>query len=159
MLFLAAHARISPVTLAIEDNDIPGALRELCRRIDKVFQDHASPPPVLHIDNTWGRFVFRAYPLGGAAGVQDGLVAVTVHFHEPLSLALMRTMKRFNLSGKQKEVMLLLASGASQQQIARRMGVSQNTATYHVRQLYDKLDMHDRGEAISRLLSPTAYLA
>lgn len=154
LLFLAAHARISPAGLAVEGSDIPRALRELCRRIDKVFQDHASPPPVLRIDNTWGTFVLRAYPLGGATGIHDGLMAVTVHRHEPLSLALMRAMKKSNLSGKQQEVLLLLAGGASQQQIARRMGVSQNTATYHVRQLYNKLDAHDRGEAISRLLAP-----
>lgn len=153
ILFLASHAHISPTALAREDGDVPATLRELCHRIEKVFHDEPAPPPVARIENAWGCFVFRAYPLGGAAGSANGLVAVTVHHREPLSLALMRAMKRSNLSAKQKEVMLLLAGGKSQPQIAQRMGVSQNTATYHVRQLYNKLDAHDRGEAISRLLA------
>ena len=154
MLFLATHARISPVALAREEVDVPATLRELCRRIDKVFHDESSEPPVARIENGWGDFVFRAYPLGGTVGRPNELVAVTVHHREPLSLALMRAMKPTNLSAKQKEVMLLLAGGNSQQRIAQRMGISQNTATYHVRQLYNKLDAHDRGEAISRLLAP-----
>lgn len=153
LLFLASHARISPAALARESGDVPETLRALCRCIDKVYKDEPAAPPVASIENAWGKFVFRAYPLGGAAGVPGGLVAVTIHHREPLPLTLMRSMKQSGLSTKQKEVMLLLAGGNSQQQIAQRLGVSQNTASYHVRQLYNKLDAHDRGEAISRLLA------
>jgi len=153
LLFLASHARISPTALARESGDVPDTLRALCRCIDKVYKDEPAAPPVASIENTWGKFVFRAYPLGGEAGVPGGLVAVTIHHREPLPLTLMRSMKKSGLSAKQKEVMLLLAGGNSQQQIAQRLGVSQNTASYHVRQLYNKLDAHDRGEAISRLLA------
>jgi DNA-binding CsgD family transcriptional regulator len=153
ILFLASHPRISPAALAREEGDIPNTLRELCQRIDKLFKDEPASPPVARIENGWGSFVFRAYPLGAAGGMSGGLVAVTIHHREPLSLTLMRSMKKSGLSAKQKEVMLLLAGGNSQQQIAQRLGVSQNTASYHVRQLYNKLDAHDRGEAISRLLA------
>lgn len=152
MLFLAAHEKISPAAMSREEADLPLALRELCRRIDRVFRGQDSAPPVARLDNAWGSFVFRAFPLAGTTGLPDGLVAITLHQREPLPLALMRAMKRTSLSTKQREVMLLLAEGSSQQQIAQRMGVSQNTASYHVRQLYTKLDVHDRGEAISRLL-------
>lgn len=153
MLFLASHGKISRAAMAREEGDVPQVLRDLCRRIDKVFHGADSAPPLARIDNAWGSFVFRAFPLADAAGMPDGLLAVMLHHREPLSLALMRAMKKTSLSTKQREVMLLLAEGGSQQQIAQRMGVSQNTATYHVRQLYTKLDAHDRGEAISRLLA------
>ena len=56
------------------------------------------------------------------------------------------------LSAQQREAALLVARGFSNQQIATRMGVSINTASYHVKQLFAKLDVHDRAEAIATIL-------
>jgi DNA-binding NarL/FixJ family response regulator len=47
---------------------------------------------------------------------------------------------------------LLLARGLTNVQVAQELGVSLNTASYHVKQLFAKLDAHDRAEVISRVL-------
>jgi DNA-binding NarL/FixJ family response regulator len=49
-------------------------------------------------------------------------------------------------------VALLLARGLTNPEIAKAMGVKMNTASYHVKQLFAKLDAHDRSEAIAHIL-------
>jgi DNA-binding NarL/FixJ family response regulator len=60
------------------------------------------------------------------------------------------------LSAQQREVALLLAQGLTNGEIATTMGVTINTASYHVKQLFAKLDAHDRAEAIARILERNA---
>ena len=49
--------------------------------------------------------------------------------------------------------LLLLAQGLNHESIAGRMGIAFNTAVYHIRQLYSKLDVHTRDEAIACVLA------
>jgi ATP/maltotriose-dependent transcriptional regulator MalT len=56
-------------------------------------------------------------------------------------------------------VLALVAEGRSNREIAEALIVSENTAKYHVRQLFNKLGTNSRAEAVSRavalgLLSP-----
>jgi DNA-binding CsgD family transcriptional regulator len=46
-------------------------------------------------------------------------------------------------------VLLLLAEGASNKGVARRLGISVHTAKFHVRQLLDKLDATGRTDAVA----------
>jgi predicted DNA binding protein len=46
------------------------------------------------------------------------------------------------LTARELEVLALLAEGASNKQIARRLGISTHTAKYHVASLLEKLDAH-----------------
>jgi DNA-binding CsgD family transcriptional regulator len=101
--------------------------------------------PSLQTTNEWGSFRLRAYPLGEDFGV-------LIERHEHLIVRLVDAMHGLQLSAQQREVALLLARGHSNAQIAEALGVSLNTASYHVKQLYGKLDAHDRAEAIARIL-------
>ena len=47
------------------------------------------------------------------------------------------------------EVLALLAEGASNKMIARRLGISVHTAKFHVGQLLDKLDATGRTDAVA----------
>jgi ATP/maltotriose-dependent transcriptional regulator MalT len=53
------------------------------------------------------------------------------------------------LSAREVEVLRLLSAGASNQAIAERLIISQNTVKTHVRSLMTKLGAHSRGEAVA----------
>jgi DNA-binding CsgD family transcriptional regulator len=53
------------------------------------------------------------------------------------------------LSHRELEVLALLAEGASNKEIARRLGISVHTAKFHVGSLLDKLDAVGRTDAVA----------
>ena len=68
-------------------------------------------------------------------------------------LKLAEAMGAFDLSPQQREVALLLAQGRTNQQIGVAMNVSGNTVNYHIKQLFIRLDAHDRADAVSKMLA------
>jgi DNA-binding CsgD family transcriptional regulator len=53
------------------------------------------------------------------------------------------------LTARELEVLSLLAEGASNKLIARRLGISTHTAKYHVASLLEKLDAVSRPDAVA----------
>jgi DNA-binding CsgD family transcriptional regulator len=53
------------------------------------------------------------------------------------------------LTPRELEVLVLLAEGASNKLIARRLGISVHTAKFHVSALLDKLDAVGRTDAVA----------
>jgi DNA-binding CsgD family transcriptional regulator len=53
------------------------------------------------------------------------------------------------LTSRELEVLALLAEGASNKRIARRLGISVHTAKFHVGSLLDKLDAVGRTDAVA----------
>lgn len=56
------------------------------------------------------------------------------------------------LTPREREVLGLLASGASTEQIARRLGIRSATVRNHVRKILEKLDAHSRLEAVAHAI-------
>ena len=50
----------------------------------------------------------------------------------------------YGLSAREAETLRYLVAGRGDSQIAEAMGISYNTARTHVRNVYNKLDVHDR---------------
>jgi DNA-binding CsgD family transcriptional regulator len=73
-------------------------------------------------------------------------------------LRFVRAMARLPLSPQQREIALKIAQGKSNQEIADGLGVSGNTVAYHIKQLFIKLDVHDRASAVARITSGAAGL-
>ena len=48
------------------------------------------------------------------------------------------------LSSRQREVMLLVAEGLSNKEIARRLEISDGTVKVHLQHIYGKLRLHNR---------------
>lgn len=105
----------------------------------------------------WGRFTLRVFPLDGD-GATSGQAGVLIRREEPRILALVRGAGNSSLSPQQREVALLLADGRTNPDIARTLGLSLNTASYHVKQVYAKLDVNDRND-IEALLLQLAHAA
>jgi DNA-binding CsgD family transcriptional regulator len=53
------------------------------------------------------------------------------------------------LTPREAEVLALLAEGASNKVVARRLGISVHTAKFHVGQILDKLDATGRTDAVA----------
>jgi DNA-binding CsgD family transcriptional regulator len=53
------------------------------------------------------------------------------------------------LTPRELEVLSLMAEGASNKEIGRRLGISVHTAKFHVGQLLDKLDATGRTDAVA----------
>ena len=54
-----------------------------------------------------------------------------------------------NLTARERDVLALLAEGASNRQLAERLGISVHTAKFHVHSLLDKLDATGRTDAVA----------
>jgi two-component system nitrate/nitrite response regulator NarL len=63
-----------------------------------------------------------------------------------------RARERALLSDREREVLGLLADGASTQSIADRLVLSQATVKTHLRNLYDKLGVGDRAAAVAEAM-------
>ena len=86
--------------------------------------------------------------LGGVAGLrlaaqgEAATVAVTSRGQqgEPSGI---------ELTPRERDVLVLMAEGASNKTIARRLGISVHTAKFHVGSLLDKLDATGRTDAVA----------
>ena len=150
LLFYATNSNNTVVCRTVA---LPPALVRLCRNLHRIFADDGSASaPIYDHSNVWGRFTFRAEWLDqGALG--SGLIAITITHKVPLPIRLTRSVKKLPLSRRQAEVCVLLATGASNETVAERLGISKLTANEHARWIYNKLDVHSRAELVSKLLS------
>lgn len=61
-----------------------------------------------------------------------------------------RVQASLGITSREHEVLLLLAAGHSNKQIAHQLGLSPNTVKTHIARLYEKLEAARRTEAILR---------
>ena len=59
-------------------------------------------------------------------------------------------IRSLGLTGRECEILELLASGQSNKELARRLGISPNTVKTHVARLYGKLEVRKRVDAIEK---------
>ena len=88
--------------------------------------------------------------LGGVAGLRlatSGEAAtvalVSRQAQAPVELA------DIDLTPRERDVLVLMAEGASNKAIARQLGISVHTAKFHVGSLLDKLDATGRTDAVA----------
>ncbi|MEU7030136.1 response regulator transcription factor [Streptomyces sp. NPDC046275] len=74
-------------------------------------------------------------------------VANILHFRNPAS-----RVQRFGLSAREVEVMDLIATGLTNQQIAAACSISEKTVKNHINRIFAKLHSTTRGEAIASWL-------
>jgi len=148
-LIRMAHGNaIAPAAALHERDTLPQFLQAVMAAV-------LNAPQAIHQVHThWGRFAFRRHDLQAR---QDGSPAVALVLArlaaEPLRLA--QGAAVLGLSPQQREVALLMALGRSNADIAEQMGLTLNTASYHVKQVLARLGVHERG-AVARVLTSAA---
>jgi DNA-binding CsgD family transcriptional regulator len=145
---LGAVARVSPGEAARER----GAIEDFLRELTEGAHGGARRPQIVR-ETAWGRFTVTAFRLDDERGRRGTQVALLIRREEPKALSLVRGAGNSELSPQQREVALLLAQGKTNPEIAEALGLTLNTASYHVKQVYAKLDVNDRDAVSERLLS------
>jgi DNA-binding CsgD family transcriptional regulator len=88
--------------------------------------------------------------LGGVAGLRlaapGEAATVALVLRDPRAVA---EPAEVELTPRERDVLLLMAEGASNKAIARRLGISVHTAKFHVGSLLDKLDATGRTDAVA----------
>jgi DNA-binding NarL/FixJ family response regulator len=132
---------------------MPSELQRLVERLRGVFSGRDASPPSLVVNNRWGRFVLRAYSMAEEPGARDALIAIRIQRQEPMLVRFVVALNNLDLSPQQCAVAVGLAKGASNRELAAAMGVTLNTVSYHVKQLFLKLDAHDRQRMVTKVLA------
>lgn len=57
------------------------------------------------------------------------------------------------LTARERELLAVLAKGWTNEQIASRIGISHNTVKYHLKNLYEKLNVNNRAMAVALFMS------
>ena len=131
---------------------------ELLRRLaGKLLHEHEATPSIVQ-DGRWGRIILRAYCLGehDERTVVSTPIAVRISRHEPMVLKFAHAMQTLNLSPQMQEIALHLARGKSNLEIAALMSLANNTVTYHIKMLFQRLGTHSRDETVKHILSQSA---
>jgi DNA-binding CsgD family transcriptional regulator len=136
----------------MSDSVLPLALAKLRKNVAVLMTGRLAPPPVFELQNAWGKFVLRAYPLESGELTDSSLIAVLIERHVPIKLKLMHVMQSLPLSAKQKEVCLLLTAGASYRAVAERLSVRRSTVIDPVRKIYSKFDVRSHHELLRKLI-------
>jgi DNA-binding CsgD family transcriptional regulator len=105
------------------------------------------------IESTWGRFSFRRFELMAPNGDLASALVISRLAIEPVRLT--EGAARLGLTAQQREVALMLTQGSSNADIAAQLGVSINTANYHVKKLFMRLGVHER-QQIAQVLRAAA---
>jgi len=58
----------------------------------------------------------------------------------------------YDLTPHQTRVLKLLVEGHNYKTAAAELGVSVNTVSFHVRRIYEKLEVHSKSEAVAKAL-------
>ncbi len=148
LIRMAEGNPITPATALHEAQALPRFVAAVLEAID------ASPQALHRTDTAWGSFAFRRHQLVGPEGQTARGLIVSRLSSEPLRLT--EGAADLGLSPKQREVALLLAQGKSNQAIASELCITLNTASYHVKQVFARLGVHDRaavGKALSKAVS------
>lgn len=136
---------ISPAKAAQASADTRKFIVEILRTIEQ------SNCAEHRVNSQWGEFRFRAHHMQNASG-ENALVLLVSRLSNDVIFAAQAAAK-LSLPNQQREVAALLLQGKSNQEIAQALGVSVNTAGYHVKALFQRLKVNDRSQVVKALRS------
>ena len=149
LLLLSTDTPIGPLTIATAQSRARHLLRTLCQRVlaESEIGDYR------RVEETrWGRFSFKVSRLQSMDPAGRRLVAIQSRRHKPARLHLLDVLQKAALSERQREVALLISMGHKNEEVAQAMKISVNTVCYHVKCLFEKLEVHSRAELFSRFM-------
>lgn len=156
----AARGVAAPVDVAVSGWVMPkgGDGKSLLQRISAM----ANPPRVVIYTGEMSDIVLRTAIREGAAGLVHKsepperllqAIAVAAAGGRDFPAAARRQPPMEALTKREQELLAALAQGASNSQLAEDLGVSVNTVKFHLRNLYEKLDVRNRAQAVAMFLS------
>ncbi|MGH6907664.1 MAG: response regulator transcription factor [Aestuariivirga sp.] len=162
--FLEACLR-APVPLGIMDWSLPelGAELLLAR-----LRERPNPPRIVIYASSTDQAITRRALAAGAAGfctretppeqLLDIVTAVAAGrmVFPFLDVRSLKRDPREELTGREKTMLAALARGRTNTELATELGISINTVKFHLRNLYEKLGLRNRSQAIAFHYSKSA---
>lgn len=97
-----------------------------------------------HLTTKLGTAIHEA--LNGGAPMSPVVARLVLqHINNP-------SKKNYNLTAREKDILQSLTDGNSYKMIAANEGISIGTVTTHIKNIYEKLDVHSQAEAVSKTL-------
>lgn len=137
---LAARLTLFEAVLRYRDNDEKGALKCLGQLTDR---------PITAISDLLCPEFLAQDAVGCRDNDQSKSIASPGAAHEALLYGAGRWVGGVKLTRSQRAVLRHVAAGASNSQIARRMGISQNTVKWHLKRLFRRLGVTNRCAAVT----------
>ena len=168
LLFIRKAPREDQPAVILLDLNLPGM-----SGIDLIpkLKQHAPDAEILILTQSDNEAdIFRAIT-GGATGyllksatiqdIRDGIIALAAgeaSLDTKVARYILAAMKsnhdssscRTGLSAKEREVLHLLAEGYLQKEIADRLGISVTTVAYHIKHIYEKLNVQNAAAAVAK---------
>lgn len=119
---------------------------------DKIFQSICNGAEGYILKNTPPEEILNAIKdiyEGGAPMTPAIALKVMRMFKENLSS---KTNNGFNLTAREKEVLKCLVEGMSYKIIADKCFISMETVKGHIKNIYEKLQVHSKGEAVAKAI-------
>jgi DNA-binding CsgD family transcriptional regulator len=139
LIRLARGDAISPKRALTELHATPKFVKSILEAI-------RNSPKAVHSTHTmWGQFHFRGHYLTNHHGTNRAS-ALIVSRIAPESVRIAEGAASIGLPPQQRDAALLIASGFKNIEIATHLGVSINTANYHVKAVFAKLGVTERGD-------------
>lgn len=86
--------------------------------------------------------------LNGGAPMNSAIAAKVLRMFRDFVPA----QNEYNLSAREKEILILLVEGLSKKQIAEKIFLSYHTIDSHIRNIYEKLEVHSRSSAVAKAI-------
>jgi DNA-binding CsgD family transcriptional regulator len=104
------------------------------------------------INRAEGDYTFEGIYVAGDASGYGAMIIISVRVPPPDPFCAAFLKERYNLTRKQAGVARLVAQGLRNDEIARRLFISQHTARHHVEQIKLKLGAHTRAAVAARIM-------
>lgn len=155
--FLESCLRV-PVDIGVIDWSIPQLGAE---RLLGILRDRPTAPRIIVYAPSADPDVPRRAMAAGAAGFCDrdapqeqlldiaATVAMGRMVFPYVDVRALKTDPRESLTEREKTMLAALAKGRTNTELAADLGISINTVKFHLRNLYEKLDLKNRSQAIA----------
>jgi DNA-binding CsgD family transcriptional regulator len=158
LLFLAMYPEVKKGRFSLVDGElaIPNEIEILVNKLrEEPINDQSLShySPTWTIKNSWGSFCFRANWFQKSADDGERLIAITAQYLEPSLYQVMSLCDHLNFTWRQTEIVTELLKGLTHSGIGDKLNISVYTVTDHVKNIFKKLNIHNRGQLLSSLLS------
>lgn len=115
-------------------------------------QEYCTSKEVI-IDNKRGKFVFKPFLMRDSNAKGGAQIVVTIQRRGSLATWLWHESEKFDLSGRERQIAVLLGIGKTYGEIASQLDISSNTVDCYVRRTYRKLGINQREQVVHAVLS------
>lgn len=156
-LAYANRAMLEHLGTAVNEDSLRHELATIAGKVSAArtqMRSSANIERVTHctIDRADGSYTLEAIHVAAGVIGDDAAILISMRLPPPDPFCAVILKKRYGLTRKQVVVARLLAQGLRNDEIARRLFISEHTARHHVEQIKLKVGAHTRAAVAARII-------